>query len=130
MSPVSSPDRLLVLVDRKVRAVASKRRAFRAVEDRLVLKPGLDFTVVNGDFSRLPTAWAELKVRCSGVVHAPSLAELQRANGLQPCKDGQLWGFENFAVQFKGYLRTPTAGNYRFYLTSNDGRWENRKWKK
>jgi mono/diheme cytochrome c family protein len=68
--------------------------------------PNLSYAYYEGDFDRLPD-FDRLRPKATGQAAGFDLTVARRPN--------------NFALRFEGYLRIDHAGEYRFYLTSDDG---------
>jgi cbb3-type cytochrome oxidase cytochrome c subunit len=68
--------------------------------------PNLSYAYYEGDFDRVPD-FSRLRPRATGRAVGFDLNVARRPN--------------NFALRFEGYLRLDRAGDYRFYLTSDDG---------
>src|SRR5690606_30097254 len=87
------------------------RRTFTKVKPRPAEKvgrivPGLRFEYVEGDFQSLPD-FASLTPIKSGEVDGFDLSPRARQ--------------ERFAFRYRGYLRVPADGGYRFRIRSDDG---------
>jgi len=68
--------------------------------------PGVSFECVEGDFSRLPD-FDHQKAASAGIAPAFSIDPRTRPH--------------QFALRFKGFVRVPADGVYRFYTRSDDG---------
>ena len=78
----------------------------RPAEPPASVGPGLRFEVVEGDFKTLPDFSAASSVK-SGVVQGFDLSPRTRER--------------QFAMRFRGYVRVPADGVYRFFVRSDDG---------
>ena len=86
-------------------ATFSRVESEPAVEARAT-EPGLEYATAEGDFTRLPDVGALPGAR-RGTTAGLDLAVRPRES--------------RFAVQFRGFVRIPTTGVYRFFLRSDDG---------
>lgn len=87
------------------------QRTFRKVAPRpaqlaLNVMPGLRFECVEGDFTQVPDFDRE-RVAASGTAAGFDVAKRTRDTG--------------FALRFRGFVRVPKDGVYRFWVESDDG---------
>ena len=78
----------------------------RPAEHPASVEPGLRYDVVEGDFKTLPDFTAATPAK-SGVVRGFDLSPRTRE--------------QQFAIRFRGYVRVPADGVYRFVVRSDDG---------
>jgi hypothetical protein len=89
-----------------VAEAAYTKVAPRPAESVAGVEPGLRYEVVEGDFKTLPDFDAVTPAR-TGVAQGFDLSGRTRE--------------QQFAVRFRGYLRAPADGVYRFFVRSDDG---------
>ncbi len=73
---------------------------------RVNVRPNMRYEYFEGDWQKVPD-FSKLKPKASGICEGLDLARAERAN--------------SFAMRYSGFLRIEKAGQYRFFLHSDDG---------